>query len=1229
MAETVSQELVQKTNQILSVIADFQETGNPNARQQILEYIKNPQYQTFLNNIFRENVSANKFSVLTQNPLNNLNILKQSLYAFIAFHQTEIVEETGKLPPKEILENYLEQLDKENPQQQADIRSVVRRTIDTAEQNNIENWFKVTANPYAQTKKDLQTATDSYFDQIYENLNQKKAQAEAKKPTGTPTTGKEVLQKQEDVITLQTRKKIRQSYTTLISETALNEYTQEFEKQIQQPGISAQQAHQAALQKAQKNTINRLNQIQDPNQAYFMHSEGKKLLSQTITQTLNRQDFQNFNQEQVFEQKKEWDQHQTKTTKKENLKTIVAPPPKRNRIEKEFVRVYQEKVKTIAEKIKPSLSEEETPTQKQIYQSQFADHLQDYATENEEIISQRTGIQINRLEHNLWEQYQQDSLLQTQIENNIHKTTRENLEVIINNARQDFIRKADYDIPSSLLKVDDQVISRAASELSEKIEPQTKEFLEFHFQALESGESLPGLTISQALLSSDPQLVKDYAVSFLSKPGKLTDAQILVLAEKIDVDYLALHAFLKGHNAQTLRDLATSLQRGYQFAGIKLTEQLNPLDPRVTKILEFADQLEKLENITPQDFSGQLFTRNLFKTLQVRAHINNMRYTFVDQANKLNPFRPLVFGKQYVTDKYYEIKFKVQDKVVEEIKKRPVGWLLTPRYKTRVKVAKFLDKHPKLNKTRKKVRKWMPGKIGKTVKNKVSHWARKKVAKKLLEKGLEKAADKLLKEGFKSLLRYAAVEGLGGTIGAAIGSVIPIPVVGQAIGWIIGTLVFEVGYRLIKFIGKHTIGFIKKHSWDKLPEDVKKAIKILLPFLPIALFFMNFILPALTIIVPIVTAAATIIKFGGKIWNGITGMFKGAKNAAAKAANQVVNTGVSSAEIVTPMVGAGVGLSSLAMLVMTIYASTYVPYFGVGGPGPSTQKYLKVNKQSSPKTVNSGGETITYTIDISASVDDVQNVVIKDTFDEQSLNINTNSISPQPTNINGNTLFWEDFDFSKTGNSLTITYTATTKPGTTSNTKIRNTVTATAEYEGESITRSDSVIINGNCNDIVEIAENIRDSLEKNHPECSVSGPDWSDYYNYSTTRGECVWCNSLVCISYREAGHPDADDICATGRNPGPWSQNWEDRGKLIKNNGNVDISEVSEGDMILFDVRRATGLCRFCHVGLVCEVHPDEVVSCEANIGTKNRQHYPFVNGRFDTHSGLEINSIVHLCD
>jgi len=311
----------------------------------------------------------------------------------------------------------------------------------------------------------------------------------------------------------------------------------------------------------------------------------------------------------------------------------------------------------------------------------------------------------------------------------------------------------------------------------------------------------------------------------------------------------------------------------------------------------------------------------------------------------------------------------------------------------------------------------------------------------------------------------------------------------------------------------------------------------------------------------------------------------------------------------------------LVFLTITNIGGAFLSPAGGGEPTPSLYDYLNINKTASPSASVTTGTKITYTIIVNAPEGELTNVIVKDSFDKSYIEIDHSSISPTPTETTENELSWSGFDFSDAGSTLTITYQAVAKTGVTEDTKIRNTAVVSAIHEGKTITLSDSVTLNSSCQDIVNTAQNIISTLEIKNGSCK-----YNNLYNHSTDQNWCningnccIYCNTLVTLAYTENGRQDPIPNFRAMKDP------WRAKGMLIENKPGVNLGEISEGDVILFDVEGKF----LSHTGLVCGVQSDGIFTCEANTNVNTKIFYPLHNGVLDTVSGVTINSIGKTCE
>ena len=314
---------------------------------------------------------------------------------------------------------------------------------------------------------------------------------------------------------------------------------------------------------------------------------------------------------------------------------------------------------------------------------------------------------------------------------------------------------------------------------------------------------------------------------------------------------------------------------------------------------------------------------------------------------------------------------------------------------------------------------------------------------------------------------------------------------------------------------------------------------------------------------------------------------------------------------------------------LTTRGSFITPGAGEGEAIPSQSKYLKINKTANPSTSITAGAKVTYTITVNAPEGGLTDVVIKDSFDNSHMTIDISSINPSPSEQSENELIWSGFDFSGAGSTLTITYQATAKAGVIEDTKIRNTATVTTVHEGETITLSDSVTLNSSCQDIVNTAKEIIDTLESNNGACYYSKT--SDLYSHTTSSHWCsksphsdtccIYCNNLVLLAYTENGRYYSDKSFVEIK------EEWRNQGILTENKENINLNQISEGDIVLFDV----GTSSLAHIGIVCGVQGDGISVCEANTVTNKPIFYPLNagGGSLGSQYNVTVNSIGQTCE
>jgi hypothetical protein len=364
-----------------------------------------------------------------------------------------------------------------------------------------------------------------------------------------------------------------------------------------------------------------------------------------------------------------------------------------------------------------------------------------------------------------------------------------------------------------------------------------------------------------------------------------------------------------------------------------------------------------------------------------------------------------------------------------------------------------------------------------------------------------------------------------------------------------------------------------------------------------------------------------------------------------------------------PIAVVAVGLTSTINMLTTSSAFVSPAELGTSGPGIteySQDSVLSVMKTASP-TKASSNQQINYQLEISSQDGGLNNVVIDDNPDLNSLEII--SVSPAPTDEAE--MVWDinqmlsqgkiNQNFSSPGATLTINYTTRVKENISLDNKIYNQVTVTAQnQEGETVTRKAYVIINSDCQDVVAKAAEIMDNLiMASNNQCKQINPGcvnwilenrWEGYlhgYNCPvssdirqqtdplSTTGGCVVCNDLVTMSYLLTNHPHPQ---TTG-----WEntiQKWKQQNILLTENGKGDISKISSGDIVYFDVKRtaedgSTYMDEVSHVGIVAGVSSTGIYTWEANTPKNGQRYYSYSEGSFLPLGGVVfVNAIGNTC-
>ncbi|HUV46942.1 MAG TPA: hypothetical protein VMW29_02290, partial [Candidatus Bathyarchaeia archaeon] len=409
-------------------------------------------------------------------------------------------------------------------------------------------------------------------------------------------------------------------------------------------------------------------------------------------------------------------------------------------------------------------------------------------------------------------------------------------------------------------------------------------------------------------------------------------------------------------------------------------------------------------------------------------------------------------------------------------------------------------------------------------------------------------------------------------------------------------------------------------------------------------------------------------NIGGSL-AGASGAGLGGTTAAATAGIAGAGAATTGLAALSPAMAVPVSIGLVGFLSYNYFVnvnSSFVLPAELGIFDPETTPYaqdktLSVTKKADLGIIEESGTTIQYTIEVSSQEGEITNVIITDDFDENYLEIH--SISHLPTSRNG-TITWDidqmvqngklSRDFSEAGNTFRITYSAVTKPGVNRQTRIYNetTVTATTK-EGDEITRRAYFTLNSACQDIVAKAgEIMNDLIMASDSQCErinsgcvnwIRTNRWEGYlhgYNCPvseeilaqtrplSTTGGCVVCNDLVTMSYVLTNHQNPQ---TTG-----WettAQRWRENGLLVIDKGKGDISRVSEGDIVYFDVQRRNNgssyLDTFSHVGIVAGVTLSGIYTWESNTSQNIQRFYSYSQGAFLPLGGVVfVNAIGDTC-
>lgn len=540
-----------------------------------------------------------------------------------------------------------------------------------------------------------------------------------------------------------------------------------------------------------------------------------------------------------------------------------------------------------------------------------------------------------------------------------------------------------------------------------------------------------------------------------------------------------------------------------------------------------------------------------------------------------------------------------------------------------------------------------------------AYWLRKGASKLLIKLGsrlgkdlLLKAGEFLIKNSFKKLLSRGAAYLLGAVLGIGTGG----------IGTVLAVAgfpkdVFLTGFALLASPGGQEL---LKKAGEIFAGLIYSIIKLIstYTFAFAGMFIGGFLGPAGAALgFGIGLFIDTIRLRAGSFLQSLRGVsLSGAPEAGAATAPLTAEAAAAPAAGISPAMAVPASVSLVAGLGMMASASRSSSFISPEGMGPLPSemetRYLSVNKNANPTRVHGPGAQITYTIEITAGEGGVSDVIITDEFDGTHLTIS--HPTPAPTSQTGSNMVWDlsqmdlPHDFSQPNSTLSISYTATTLGGVTEDTRISNEVEVTALYEGETINRTDYVVINSACQDVVGTASDIAADLvigntapcRENNPSCYSRAIDESYYPNmyncptdmqwteYTIRSHTCIYCNNLVTAAYRKNGRPDpivdwGEALVAA----------WQSQGYNIPiRGGQGDLADVSEGDVILFDVWRTDDrgrryLDELSHTGLVSRTNPGGIYVWEANSIRNTEFYYGWSAGAFSSDSIL-VNYIVDSC-
>jgi len=949
-------------------------------KSQIQSLTQTPAFSLFFSNIFFPNLQQTEQEIASREPNpQNLTILRQAITAFI-FQGDFPFEQTG-LPAREILEQAAGQLGQVDPQNTIDVRQIVRQTIGQHNKSLLEKAGNV-----AQLQQSLQKNSQAALAAIL-----------AQEPADQRYRTSQLIRQQRSI----------SAYGQIASQTAFETYTHslvdtysselERQKTIQNKRVQKGEIDQAgADRQAQEIAVEHIQQLAPSLQTQAAQTAVKKISKYSETDIALRG-----------------------TVAVTIQSTPDAPPVTEILDRKTYLqrtielalnasRVHQAPAQIITQK-----QELDRLENARLFQSYVAPQRDELVTrlrafytdqiyslvplENQtKALESLTGLinqQINLMEQGLGEELTTlDTLPAAKISQALEQTTEKTLQKIVRDAGLNL----DYPSPDPSQPLPDKTrsyseVEQAATQLTQEAEGDVYAFFNLNFRAGKI-EDIPQLTTLQALNALPKRNLPQVALNAITQPGPLTEIQILHLSNALGTDFTALQFYLNGHTSQTLTNLAKSLEGGFSVGDLALIKKINPNDPRLLKIKELSEQLEKLEELIKSgDIKLKGLNKLLFSVFKARATINNAKYKIYDRVFRLNPFRPLAFGKDFIDQAIFDKKKFIE----KQIKDHKVLSFLYPRFKTKEAWKNFLKKHEKLAKVVKFLPVLTPSGLWDLGKRKAFSWLRKKAVDKaaayLIKKGFDKAAQELVKNGFKALLKFAIKEGLGSVVGGALGAIIPIPVIGPVLGAIAGWLIEKAAILLIKY---NPVTLLAKKGWESLSPGTQKAITIggigLLLATPLfSLLFAS--LPALLIAGGALGLAFSLYKgfssIGTFVSNAAAGLGKGVSSflqGISHAGVQVGATLANAAPIALAVTGTG------TMITLASFYSAWVyPWGEPRGTKPFESRYVKVEKKASKSQFSNievaVPRTITYTVTITPKQDPLTSVQIEDEISVESL----------------------------------------------------------------------------------------------------------------------------------------------------------------------------------------------------------------------------------------------------